>query len=84
MAPDDASWVDTLVDLLVEEGYPKAGRSEVVRVALLELRGVLRERRRSEVARYFVQRDADRQVASLLERAEEPVSANDKDPGDAT
>jgi hypothetical protein len=85
MAPDDAAWVDTLVDLLVDGGYSKAGRSEVVRLALLELRVVLRERGRSEVVRYFVQRDAERQVASLLDRVEEAVPANDdKEPGDAT
>jgi Arc/MetJ-type ribon-helix-helix transcriptional regulator len=85
MAPDDAAWVDTLVDLLVDGGYSKAGRSEVVRLALLELRVILRERGRSEVVRYFVQRDAERQVASLLDRVEEAVAANDdKEPGDAT
>jgi len=31
-------WVDSLVDFLREAGFPKAGRSEVVRVALEQLK----------------------------------------------
>jgi hypothetical protein len=33
----DAEWVDGLVDLLREAGYPKAARAQIVRAALQEL-----------------------------------------------
>ena len=39
--PGDAEWVDGLVDLLRQAGYPKAARAEIVRAALQELHHVL-------------------------------------------
>jgi hypothetical protein len=63
--PNEAEWVDALVDLLKQEGYPHAGRSEVVRMGLLQLRDALAGRRRSEIAKFFVQRDAERLAAAL-------------------
>lgn len=67
--PAEAKWLDALVDLLEEQSYPKAARSEVVRMALLALRDELRDRTPSEIVRYFVQRDAERLVATLVETA---------------
>ena len=61
----EAEWVDRLVDLLKQEGYPHAGRSEVVRMGLLQLRDALAGRTRSEIARFFVQRDAEHLAAVL-------------------
>lgn len=63
--PAEAQWVDALVDLLRQEGYPKAGRSEVVRLALLQLRDALVGRSRADIVKFFVQRDAERLVATL-------------------
>jgi hypothetical protein len=61
----EAEWVDALVDLLKQERYPKAGRSEVVRVALLQLQDVLAGRSRSDIVKFFAQRDADHFVATV-------------------
>jgi hypothetical protein len=58
-------WVDTLVDLLREEGFPRAGRSEVVRLGLLQLREALAGKTRQQIVRFFVRRDADRLSAAL-------------------
>jgi hypothetical protein len=63
--PAEARWVDTLVDLLRQEGFPKAGRSDIIRLGLLGLRESLRGRTRSEVVQFCVQREADRLVAAL-------------------
>jgi len=63
--PAEAEWVDALVALLKQEGYPKAGRSEVVRLALLQLRDALAGRSRPDIIKFFVQREADRLVATL-------------------
>jgi hypothetical protein len=41
-------WIDALVDLLTEAGYPKAGRSEIVRLGLLGLQDALAGRTRAE------------------------------------
>jgi hypothetical protein len=58
-------WVDTLVDLLREEGFPRAGRSEVVRLGLLQLREALAGKTRQQIVRFFIRRDADRLAATL-------------------
>ena len=57
--------VNALVRLLREEGYPNAKRSQVVRMSLLELRDALAGRTRTGIVKYFVQRDAARQVATV-------------------
>jgi hypothetical protein len=61
----EAEWVDALVNLLKQERYPHAGRSEVVRMGLLQLRDALAGRTRSEIVKFFIQRDAERLAASV-------------------
>ena len=63
--PADADWVDTLVDLLREAGYAKAARAEVVRTALQELHHVLAGRTRAEIVKFFLDREAERLLASF-------------------
>ena len=73
--PPEAEWVDALVCLLEEEGYPKARRSEVVRIALFDLQQALADRTRLDIAKYFVQRDAARLVAAVERTAPRLPSA---------
>ena len=63
--PTEDEWLDTLLDLLTEAGYPKAGRSEIVRVGLLGLQEALAGRTRSEILKFFVLREAERLLASF-------------------
>jgi hypothetical protein len=63
--PVDAEWVDTLVDLLRAAGYAKAARAEVVRAALQELHHVLAGRTRAEIVKFFLDREAERLLASF-------------------
>ena len=61
----EAEWVGDLVAALKHQGYTKARRSEVVRVALLVLQDALAGRTREEIVRFFIQRDLDR-LAKLV------------------
>jgi hypothetical protein len=61
----DAEWVDALVDLLRQAGYPKAARSEIIRVALQELHQVLAERTQAEIVKFFLEREAERLLAAF-------------------
>jgi hypothetical protein len=63
--PGDAEWVDALVDLLRQAGYPKAARTEIVRAALQELHQVLAGRTRAEIVKFFLDREAERLLASF-------------------
>jgi len=63
--PGDAEWVDDLVDLLRQAGYPKAARAEIVRAALQELHQVLAGRTRAEVVKFFLDREAERLLSSF-------------------
>ena len=63
--PTEAEWVRDLVGTLQQQGYSKARRSEVVRVALLVLQDALAGRTREEIVRFFIQRDLDR-LAKLV------------------
>jgi hypothetical protein len=63
--PGDAEWVDALVDLLRQAGYPKAARAEIVRAALQELHLVLAGRTPGEIVKFFLDREADRLLASF-------------------
>jgi hypothetical protein len=58
--PTEAEWIGELVATLKEQGYTKARRSKVVRVALLVLQDALAGRTREEIFRFFIQRDLDR------------------------
>jgi hypothetical protein len=61
--PAEAQWVDEIVEALKQQGYPKAKRSEVVRVALLVLRDALAGQTREDMLRLFIQRHLDRLTA---------------------
>lgn len=61
----EAQWVDGLVALLRDGGYPSAKRSEVVRIAVLALQDAMAGRGRADIVKYFVERDAARRVAAV-------------------
>ncbi len=61
-------WLESLVSRLAAIGYTRAGRSETVREALLDLREKLAGRSDFETLRFFVERTASRVLAS----AEQP------------
>jgi hypothetical protein len=63
--PADAEWIDVLVDLLRQAGYAKAARAEIVRAALQKLRRVLADRTRKEIVKVFLDREAERLLASF-------------------
>lgn len=63
--PADAEWVDALVEILRQAGYAKAARAEVVRTALQELHHVLAGRPRQEIVKFFLDREAERLLASF-------------------
>jgi hypothetical protein len=63
--PADAEWVDALVDLLRQAGYAKAARAEIVRTALQDLHKVLAGRTRAEIVKFFLDREAERLLASF-------------------
>ena len=63
--PIEDDWLETIVGILTAEGHPNAARSEIVRVALLGLREALAGRTHQDVAKFFVQRDADRLLATF-------------------
>lgn len=63
--PTELQWVDALVQSLEQADYPLAARSEVVRVALLELRETLLGKTPSEIVHYFAQRHGDRLIAAV-------------------
>jgi hypothetical protein len=63
-APID-NWLESVVDLMSRAGLPKAGRSEVIRVALGELRRQLGGRSPTETVKFFLDRDAERRLARL-------------------
>ena len=63
--PADAEWVDALVDLLRQAGYAKAARAEIVRTALQDLHKVLAGRTHAEIVKFFLEREAERLLASF-------------------
>jgi hypothetical protein len=66
-------WVDSLVDLLREAGFPKAGRSEVVRVALGQLKETLNDRQSVQVVKFFLDQYSERRLARLKHPRSEEV-----------
>ena len=77
--PTELKWVDELVGTLEREGYALAGRSEVIRIGLIELREALGEMTPSELVMYFARRHADRVVASAARTASSPSTARESD-----
>jgi hypothetical protein len=63
--PTEAEWVRDLVATLNAQGYTKARRSKVVRVALLVLQEALAGKTPEEIFRFFIHRDLDR-LAKLV------------------
>jgi hypothetical protein len=63
--PTEDEWIDALVALLNEAGYPKPGRSEIVRVGMRGLQDALAGRTRAEILTFFVLRDAEWLLASF-------------------
>lgn len=63
--PEVDEWLDTVVHLLRQAGLPKAGRSEVVRVALLELQRALAGQAPSDTVKFFLDRDVEWRIARL-------------------
>ena len=61
-------WLEALVSRLARIGYTRAGRSEIVREALLNLREELAGRTDVEILKFFLERAANRVLAS----AEQP------------
>jgi hypothetical protein len=58
-------WVESLVHLLRQAGLPKAGRSEVVRVALLELQRTVAGQSSAEIVKFFLNRDVEWRLARI-------------------
>lgn len=54
-----------IVGILAAEGHPRAARSEIVRVALPRLREARGRRNRQDIAKFFIQPDADRLLAAF-------------------
>jgi hypothetical protein len=52
-------WVESLALLLRQAGLPKAGRSEVVRVALVELQRTVASQSPAEIVKFFLDRDVE-------------------------
>jgi hypothetical protein len=63
--PTEDAWVDALVTVLQDHEVPSAARSAIIRVALQTLRDALAGRTPQEIAKFFVQRDADRVLATF-------------------
>lgn len=55
----DDDWIESVVDILRRAGLPKAGRSEVVRVALAELQATLADHTPVDTVRFFLDRDIE-------------------------
>ena len=57
--PGTDDWLESLVELLRRAGLPRAGRSEVVRVALGELQRRMATQSPADVVKYFLDRDVE-------------------------
>lgn len=58
-------WLELLVQLLKQAGLPKAGRSEVVRVALSELQRALADHSAADRVKFFLDRDVEWRLSRL-------------------
>ena len=58
--PPADEWVESLVARLAAMGYPKAGRSAIVREALQDLQVKLAGHTDAELLRFFIDRDSER------------------------
>jgi hypothetical protein len=55
--PEMDDWLESLVELLKRAGLPRAGRSEVIRVALSALQRELVTQNPAETVTFFLERD---------------------------
>lgn len=69
--PAADEWMESVVARLAAVGYARAGRSEVVREALLDLQEKLADHSDADILRFFVDRAAKR----LLESAQRPAAS---------
>jgi hypothetical protein len=65
-------WVESLVARLAAIGYPKAGRSAIVRDALQDLQAKLAGHTDAELLRFFIDRDAERLFVAADRRRTAP------------
>ena len=63
--PVTDEWLDVTVNLLRQAGLPKAGRSEVVRVALSELRRALADNTPADTVKFFLDKDVEWRLSRL-------------------
>ena len=63
--PITEEWLEVVVELLKQAGLPKAGRSEVVRVALSELQRALADYSTAEKMKFFLDRDVEWRLSRL-------------------
>lgn len=56
LRPEDIAAADRIVEALLDEGWPHANRSLVIREAIGALADALRERSNEEVFRHFIER----------------------------
>lgn len=61
----DDDWTEWVVDLLRRAGLPKAGRSEIMRVALADLRRALSGQDPADIVKFFLERDLEWRRARL-------------------
>ena len=58
-------WLEVVVQLLRQAGLPRAGRSEVVRVALSELQRTLTDHTHADTVKFFLDRDVEWRLSRL-------------------
>lgn len=66
--PTTDEWLEVIVDLLRQAGLPRAGRSEVVRVALSELQRVLAQRSPADIVKLFLNHDVEWRLSRIQPR----------------
>jgi hypothetical protein len=71
--PQISEWLEATVQLLRQAGLPKAGRSEIVRVALSELQRALSEHTPADAVKFFLDRDVEWRLSRL-----QPPKADDQ------
>jgi len=71
--PAADAWVESLVERLAAIGYPKAGRSAIVREGLQDLQQKLAGHTDAELLRFFIDRDAERVFVAAERRRRAPT-----------
>jgi hypothetical protein len=58
--PETDAWIESIAERLLAFGYPKAGRSAIVREALQDLQQKLAGHSDAELLRFFIERETAR------------------------